>query len=95
MNVVVGIAETSGTESPEALTVITQVGFPGLKLNLLHVIAPLVVAGFSTEVVTAAEAVLLNSENESAAELGFMEFLSNRSHESGDTVNQVGLRVLE
>jgi len=95
MNVVVGIAETSGTESPEALRVITQLGFPGLKLNLLHVIAPLVVAGFPTEVVTAAEAVLWNSENESAAALGFMESLSNRIHESGDTVNQVGLHVLD
>ncbi|MFM7188710.1 MAG: universal stress protein, partial [Armatimonadota bacterium] len=95
MNVVVGIAETSGTESPEALTVITQLGFPGLKLNLLHVIAPLVVAGFPTEVVTAAEAVLWNSENESAAALGFMESLSNRIHKSGDTVNQVGLHVLD
>ena len=46
MNVVVGIAETSGSESPEALKVLTHFGFPGPKVDLLHVIAPLVVTWF-------------------------------------------------
>jgi nucleotide-binding universal stress UspA family protein len=95
MNVVVGIAETSGTESPESLSVLTDLNFPGLKLNLVHVIAPLVVAGFPTEVVTAAEAVLWNSENESVSALGFMESLSDRVLTAGDTVNQVGIHVLD
>lgn len=95
MNVVVGIAETSGTKSPEALDVLTDFGFPGLKVDLLHVIAPLVVTGFPTEVVTAAEAVLWNSENESAAALGFMETLSNQMLSAGDTVNQIGIHVLD
>ncbi|MFM2223375.1 MAG: hypothetical protein RLZZ78_1632 [Armatimonadota bacterium] len=95
MNVVVGIAETSGTEAPQALSVLTDMSFPGLKLNLVHVIAPLVVAGFPTEVVTAAEAVLWNSENESVSALGFMDSLSHRVLTAGDTVNQVGIHVLD
>ncbi len=95
MNVVVGIAETSGTKSPEALNVLTAFGFPSLKLDLIHVIAPLIVAGFPTEVVTAAEAVLWNSENEAAQALSYMEALSNRILEAGDTVNQVGVHVLD
>ena len=95
MNVVVGIAETSGTQTPEALSVLTDVKFPGLKLNLVHVIAPLVVAGFPTEFVTAAEAVLWNSENESVSALGFMESLSHKVLTAGDTVNQLGIHVLD
>lgn len=95
MNVVVGIAETSGSEAPQALSVLTDMSFPGLKLNLVHVIAPLVVAGFPTEVVTAAEAVLWNSENESVSALGFMDSLSHRVLTAGDTVNQVGIHVLD
>jgi len=95
MNVVVGIAETSGLHSPEALSVLADFKFPGLKLNLVHVIAPLVVAGFPTEIVTAAEAVMWNSENESMLALGFMESLSHQVLSAGDTVNQVGIHVLD
>lgn len=95
MNVIVGIAETSGTESPEALNVLTDFSFPGLKLDLVHVIAPLVVTGFPTEVVTAAEAVLWNIENESSSALSYMETLSNNLLAAGDTVNQVGVHVLD
>jgi len=95
MNVVVGIAETSGLHSPEALSVLADFKFPGLKLNLVHVIAPLVVAGFPTEIVTAAEAVMWNSENESMLALGFMESLSSQVLSASDTVNQVGIHVLD
>ena len=95
MNVLVGIAETSGVEHPQSLRILADIGFSGLKLDFSHVIAPLVVAGFPTEVVTAAEAVLWNSENESAAALNFMETLSKRMLAAGETVNKVGIHVLD
>lgn len=95
MNVLVGIAETSGAEPPQSLQILTDLGFPGLKLDLVHIIAPLVVAGFPTEVVTAAEAVMWNSENEAAAALSFMESLSQGMLAAGNTVNQVGVHVLD
>ena len=95
MNVLVGIADTSGVEPPQSLRILADIGFPGLKLDLAHVIAPLVVAGFPTEVVTAAEAVIWNSENESAAALSFMETLSKRMLAAGETVNKVGIHVLD
>jgi nucleotide-binding universal stress UspA family protein len=46
-------------------------------------------------VVTAAEAVIWNSENESASALGFMETLSHRALAAGDTVNQVSVHVID
>lgn len=95
MNVVIGVAETSGTESPEALSLINRFAFPGLHLDFVHVIAPLVITSFPTEVVTAAEAVMWNSENESASALRFMETLSNKTLAAGVTSNQIGIHILD
>jgi nucleotide-binding universal stress UspA family protein len=95
MNVLVGIAELSGVQPPQSLRVLADLSIPILKLDMVHVIAPLVIAGFPTEVVTAAEAVMWNSENEAASALSFMETLSKDMLAAGETVNQIGVHVLD